>query len=564
MTRSYRSVQLFVLAALLLAGPSFAGAEIVIVNTNAAGVGFNDPAPATPVGGNSGTTVGQQRLIAFQYAADLWGAILDSPVTINIQSAFQSLSCTATSGTLGAASTIQLFGNFPHAELRNTWYPVALANKMAGDDLSPGATNTNADDIVAVFNSDLGKASCLPSLGWYYGLDGNHGSNIDLVTVLLHEFAHGLGFAGYYDKTTGAQLQGFPDIYGTYTYSTTFKKAWPKLNDAQRRAATVDTNHVVWIGKNVSAAAPHVLQPGTPLVTVNVPASLGSFAVGTATFGAPLTSPGVKGSVLLAKDADEDGPGGGSTATDGCSAISSSLRGKIALIDRGTCDFVVKVKNAQDAGAIGVIIADNVAGSPPPGISGTDASITIPAVRISQADGNKLRAKATRGKATATIGVNPRIRAGADAQGRVLLYAPNPVALGSSYSHWDPVAFPNLLMEPSINGDLTHDPDLTRQQLTDIGWFSDKDGVADGVDLCIGSSSNPTVIIDGCDSGVANTVFPTGCRISDQIADCKVGAGGHGAFVSCVDRLAEGLDKAGTLSGGQREALRTCAQKSRR
>ena len=563
MIRSFRSVQLFALAALLLAGPASAAAEIVIVNTNAPGVGFNDATPATPVGGNSGTTVGQQRLIAFQYAADLWGAILDSPVTINIQSAFQSLSCTATSGTLGAASTIQVFGNFPHAELRNTWYPVALANKMAGGDLAPGEANTSADDLVAVFNSDLGKANCLSGVGWYYGLDDNHGSNIDLVTVLLHEFAHGLGFAGFYNKTTGAQLQGFPDIYGTYTYSTTLKKAWPKMSDAQRKAATVDTNHVVWTGKNVSAAVPHVLQAGTPLVTVNVPASLGSFAVGTATFGAPLTSPGVKGNVILAKDADEDGPGGESTAADGCSAISTSVRGKIAMIDRGVCNFVVKVKNAQDAGAIGVIIADNVAGSPPAGISGTDPAITIPAVRISLADATKLRAKAVRGKAQATIGVNPRIRAGADSLGRMLLYTPNPVAGGSSYSHWDTVASPNLLMEPSINGDLTHDADLTRQQLVDIGWFSDGDGVADGADLCIGSSRNPTVVIGGCDSGVANTVFATGCRISDQVADCKVGTGGHDAFVSCVDRLAEGLGKAGTLSGEQKDALRGCAQKSR-
>lgn len=562
MNRLYRSVQFFALAA-LLASRAFAAAEIVIVNTNQPGVGFNDPAPAAPVGGNSGTTVGQQRLIAFQYAADLWGAILDSPVTINIQSAFQSLSCTATSGTLGAASTIQLFGNFPHAELRNTWYPVALANKMAGDDLSPGDTNTNADDIIAVFNSDLGKASCLPSLGWYYGLDGNHGSNIDLVTVLLHEFAHGLGFAGYYDKTTGAQLQGYPDVYGTYTYSTTFKKAWPKLNDAQRRAATVDTNHVVWIGKSVSAAAPHVLEKGTPLVTVNVPASLGSFAVGLANFGAPLKSPGVKGNVLLVKDADEDGAGGESTATDGCSAITSNVRGKIALIDRGVCGFAVKVKNAQDAGAIGVIIADNVAGSPPPGIGGTDDTITIPAVRISLADANKLRAKAVRGTAQATIGINPRILAGADPQGRVLLYAPNPVALGSSYSHWDTVAFPNLLMEPSINGDLTHDTDLTRQEMVDIGWFSDKDGVADGVDECIGSSSSETVVIDGCDSGVPNTVFPNGCRISDQVADCTVGGGGHDAFVSCVGRLAGGLEKAGTLSIGQQDAVQRCASREK-
>src|SRR3954451_15731772 len=105
MRKTNRALGLLVLAGLLLAGsvPSFAAADIVIVNTNAPGVGFNDPTPATPVGGNPGTTVGQQRLIAFQYAADLWGSILNSPVPIYIQSAFQSLSCNATSGALGAA-----------------------------------------------------------------------------------------------------------------------------------------------------------------------------------------------------------------------------------------------------------------------------------------------------------------------------------------------------------------------------------------------------------------------------------------------------------------------------
>jgi hypothetical protein len=52
-----------------------------------------------------------------------------------------------------------------------------------------------------------------------------------------------------------------------------------------------------------------------------------------------------------------------------CTALSAinalAVNGKIALIDRGTCSFPQKVKNAQNAGAIGVIIADNVAGSPP-------------------------------------------------------------------------------------------------------------------------------------------------------------------------------------------------------
>jgi hypothetical protein len=302
MRKTNRVLGLLVLAALLLAGsvPAFATAHIVIVNTNAAGVGFNDPTPAVPVGGNPGTTVGQQRLIAFQYAADVWGAILDSPVTIYIQSSFQPLACTATSAVLGSAGAIQVFGNFPNAEVQNTWYHVALANKLAGADLAPGANNTSADDIVALFNSAIGQPGCLTGSSWYYGIDANHGAAIDLVTVLLHEFGHGLGFSGFFNKSTGALLAGFPDIYGQYTFNTTINKLWPAMTNAERAAATLDTNHVIWTGINVTAAAPHVLSPGTPLVTVNAPAALGTYRVGTATFGPVITSPGVTGAASSA------------------------------------------------------------------------------------------------------------------------------------------------------------------------------------------------------------------------------------------------------------------------
>src|SRR3954465_10490591 len=132
MRKTNRALGLLVLAGLLLAGsvPAFASANIVIVNTNAPGVGFNDPTPAAPVGGNPGTTVGQQRLIAFQYAADIWGSILDSPVTIYVQASFQPPPCTATSGAIGAATAIQVAGDFPNAEIQDTWYPAALANKL--------------------------------------------------------------------------------------------------------------------------------------------------------------------------------------------------------------------------------------------------------------------------------------------------------------------------------------------------------------------------------------------------------------------------------------------------
>ncbi len=70
---------------------AFASATIVILNADGPGEGFNDPTPAAPVGGNTGTTLGQQRLIAFQHAADIWGAELDTNQTIVIQAAFNPL-----------------------------------------------------------------------------------------------------------------------------------------------------------------------------------------------------------------------------------------------------------------------------------------------------------------------------------------------------------------------------------------------------------------------------------------------------------------------------------------
>src|SRR5262245_39270841 len=99
-------------AFLALPTPASANATITIINANGAGTGFNDPTPVAPVGGNPGTTLGQQRLNAFQFAAAIWAAALDSNVTIQIASTFEPLSCTATSATLGSAAPIFLFSDF--------------------------------------------------------------------------------------------------------------------------------------------------------------------------------------------------------------------------------------------------------------------------------------------------------------------------------------------------------------------------------------------------------------------------------------------------------------------
>jgi hypothetical protein len=179
------------------------------------------------------------------------------------------------------------------------------------------------------------------------------------------------------------------------------------------------------------------------------------------------------GDIVAAADAaDSVGP----TTTDGCSAFTnaSAVAGKWALVDRGplngNCTFVLKAQNAQAAGAIGVIIADNRKDTCfPPGMSGSDASITIPVISITQDDGAAIRAQVGNG-VNATLHVDPTELAGVTTEGFVKLYAPCTVAAGSSIYHFDTTATPNLLMEPFISDDLTHAVDLTIDELREIGW----------------------------------------------------------------------------------------------
>ena len=139
MTRDNRLHPLLTAVALLAAStlPAAAGTNVIINNTDPPGQGFNDPTAVTPVGGNPGTTLGAQRLNAFQLVADLWGSILESDVDIVVQGSFQPLPCTATGAVFGQAGTIQIFANFPGAAFANTWYHSSLANKLAGFDLTP-------------------------------------------------------------------------------------------------------------------------------------------------------------------------------------------------------------------------------------------------------------------------------------------------------------------------------------------------------------------------------------------------------------------------------------------
>lgn len=468
-----------------------ANARIVIVNADAAGEGFNDATAATPVGGNPGVTVGEQRLRMFQFAADRWGAILDSSVDIVIRANFDPLTCTATSAVLGSAGALGVFSDFPNAPQTGVWFNSALANKLAGEDLDP-----ETPDISARFNSSLnGDPACLGGATWYYGFDNNEGTGqTDLLPVLMHEFGHGLGFQSFVNKTTGALLLGLPDQYLLWLFDNSVAKRWTVMTDAERAISGKNGRRVVWNGPNLLAAAPTYLTPGTASLLGVAPASIvGRYLVGEASFGPPLTATPLTGDLLYSADT--------TGAFTGCSPYQAgTFTGRVALIDRGVCGFTIKVKNAQDAGASGVVIADNAPGGPPGGLGGADPAVTIPSVRVAQPAGVAFKAALAAGTTT-TVSIfrDPTVLAGADEANRVMLYTPDPVATGSSVSHFDTSTSPNTLMEPSINSDLTANVDLTLPLFRDIGWYPDADVdlVPNDRDLCIYVSDPDQLDTDG-------------------------------------------------------------------
>ena len=455
------------LASLLQPAVLHAAATFIIQNSDSTGSGFNDPTPVAPVGGNTGATLGQQRMIAVQAAANLWGNQLNSTPAITVSASWTALPCSTNGGTLASSGPGSSWNNFTGQPLANHLYPAALANKLFGGDLNPSRSEINVH-----INVNLGNSNCLSGMHFYLGLDGNHGLDADLITILLHELGHGLGVYTATDETTGAQFgsPSLPYVFDRFLLDTSSGLNWDQMTDAQRVASAVNTGRLVWNGANVKGAVPQVLTPGVPGLTVTSPAAAaGSYAVGLADFGPALSAPGVSAALARVSSAD---PFLGCAAYDTVQAAAA--RNRIVLIDRGTCNFTVKVKNAQDASALGVVIADNVSGDPPGGMSGTDGSIFIPSARISQRDGIKLKAALASVNAAATLGVNNALHQGADAQNRVIMYAPNPVEAGSSISHFDISATPNLLMEPLIENDVTHNVtppyDLTLNLLLDIGW----------------------------------------------------------------------------------------------
>jgi cysteine-rich repeat protein len=226
-------------------------ATVKIVNHDGPNEGFNDTTPVAPVGGNTGTTRGAQRRNAFQFAADIWGARLDSAIEIRVDVEFNPLPCDAFSATLGSAGPNSVIRDFAHAPQAGVWFVQALANSLFGEDTDP-----EVDDIEADFNSSLGAPECLAGVQWYLGFDGKPPlDQIDFVTIALHELAHGLGFLELVNLQTGEKLLGLDDAFIRFLENQQTGKLYPEMIDSERVSASVATDKLLWTGEQTTVAA---------------------------------------------------------------------------------------------------------------------------------------------------------------------------------------------------------------------------------------------------------------------------------------------------------------------
>ena len=162
------------------------------------------PNGGTDIWGANCTTFPEGAKAAFNAAGAIWGNILQTSVPITVNACWSNLGSSSVLGYSGGAPLRRDFAGAPRA---NTWYVGSLANALAGVDLDPGEF-----DMHITYNSEF---------AWYYGMDGvTPPGQFDLMSVVLHEIAHGLNFSGWmsYSKGTGSWGggTGYPLIYDVF------------------------------------------------------------------------------------------------------------------------------------------------------------------------------------------------------------------------------------------------------------------------------------------------------------------------------------------------------------
>jgi Zn-dependent metalloprotease len=277
------------------------------------------------------------------------------------------------------------------------------------------------DGAGAVMDSIFDRGYSCPNASWNgVFISFCPGTTTDDITA--HEWGH--AYTQYthnliYQWQPGALNESYSDIWG---------ETLDLINGRQ-----ADTP-----GGPRTAGSCTTFTPPAGQLLVNTPASIaGTYPAQSAQFGPALTAAGLTGDVVAGLDeANAAGP----SVDDGCTAFTNAaaVAGKIAIVNRGTCTFVVKVTNAQAAGAIGVIVQNN-APSGLPGMGGASATITIPSLGVTQAAGLGIRA-------VLAGGVNATLRTtegSADESVRWLMGEDSSGFDGALRDMWNPTCYGN-------------------------------------------------------------------------------------------------------------------------
>ena len=151
-----------------------------------------------------------QAQTAFQYATGIWANTVVSAVPIKVTVHFQLL----TAGTLGITFPNGI-KNFAGAPVSDRWYATSLANSITGTELNPGEP-----DVEMYLNS---------AVNWYYGTNGTvPAGQYDMVTIVLHEMCHGLGFLSLAKDSSG--LGSFGMLRNSDFFNLVQAFTWPNLD----------------------------------------------------------------------------------------------------------------------------------------------------------------------------------------------------------------------------------------------------------------------------------------------------------------------------------------------
>ena len=217
-----------------------------------------------------------------------------------------------------------------------------------------------------------------------------------------------------------------------------------------------------------------------------------------------------------------------------------TCRDAIVLFVGGGCPSVQKASLAEAGGAVAVLITDPEGIAPPSSVEvplDQEAMfpLHIPVIGISETDALALEGSTV----PVSLEADAAALVGADEQGRMYLYASDPLLPGSTVSHWDPLARPNLLQEPTASVDASHDIRLEVAPMRDIGWAP----------FCGNGRPDPD---EACDSGANNSdTTPGACRSTCVNASCGDGVTDPG------EQCDNGANNSDTTGGACRTTCKT-------